>query len=308
MFRPAATLCITIGLALCLVASSSHHTWAAPTQQPLHVVVTIPVLKDLVEQVGGPHVRVTSLLKGYENEHTYSPKPSDLLAVRKARLLFQIGLGLEVWVANLVKNAGGATLGVVTTSKDIPLIQDGAADAHGHEEGREQGNPHVWLDPQNAVTMLRHITEALMQADPTHAADYRLNQAQYVKQLDQLQQELVARLGTITDRRIVVHHAAWPYFAGRFGLQIAGTIHIQSGSEPSARHLQSLIGTIKNRRIKVIVSEIQLNQKLPSLLAKETGARVVVLTTLPGGIPHTETYLDMLRYNVFQLAQALEAG
>ena len=77
--------------------------------EPLNVVVTIPVLKDLVEQVGGPHVRVTSLLKGYENEHTYSPKPSDLVAVRNAQLLFEVGLGLEVWVANLVKSAGRVT-------------------------------------------------------------------------------------------------------------------------------------------------------------------------------------------------------
>ncbi len=88
------------------------------------MVVTIPVLKDLAEQVGGPYIRVTSLLKGYENEHTYSPKPSDLIAVRKARLLFEVGLGLEVWVANLVKNAGSASLMTITTSKGIGVIRD----------------------------------------------------------------------------------------------------------------------------------------------------------------------------------------
>jgi ABC-type Zn uptake system ZnuABC Zn-binding protein ZnuA len=65
---------------------------------------------------------------------------------------------------------------------------------------------------------------------------------------------------------------------------------------------------IKKNRIKVVVSEVQLSQKIPDLLAKETGARVVVLTTLPGGLPRTETYLDMLRYNVLQLANALEAA
>lgn len=86
-----------------------------------------------------------------------------------------------------------------------------------------------------------------------------------------------------------------------------GTIQSQTASEPSALQLQSLIAMIKKDRIKVIVSEIQLSQKFPDLLARETGARVVVLTTLPGGLPHTETYLDMLRYNVFQLANALES-
>lgn len=282
--------------------------WAAPTQEPLYVVVTIPVLKDFTEQVGGPHVRVTSLLNGYENEHTYSPKPSDLIAVRKARLLFEVGIGLEVWVSNLVKNAGGPSLSVITTSKGIGLVRNGHMHDGDHPDGEEQGNPHVWMDPENAVTMMRHITEALIQVDPDHAQDYRLNQVAYLKRLDQLRAELSERVRGLSDRRFVAHHPAWPYFARRFGFQIVGTIQTQTGSEPSALQIQSLISTIKKQKIRVIVSEIQLSQKLPELLAKEAGARVVVLTTLPGGLPRTETYLDMLRYNVLQLANALEAA
>src|SRR6478752_7936853 len=128
----------------------SHSVCAAPLvlaagpAEPLNIVVTIPVLKDLTEQVGGSHVRVTSLLTGYENEHTYSPKPSDLVAVRKARLLFEVGIGLEVWVSSLVKNAGSASLRVVTTSKGIALLRD-RPDHHGAAhagEGDERGNPH----------------------------------------------------------------------------------------------------------------------------------------------------------------------
>jgi ABC-type Zn uptake system ZnuABC Zn-binding protein ZnuA len=72
--------------------------------------------------------------------------------------------------------------------------------------------------------------------------------------------------------------------------------------------MQELIQVMKRQKVKVVVSEIQLSQKFPDLLAKETGARVVVLTTLPGGLPRTETYLDMLRYNVLQLVNALDAA
>jgi len=284
--------------------------FAASPPEPLNIVVTIPVLKDLTEQVGGPHVRVTSLLSGYENEHTYSPKPSDLVAVRKARLLFEVGIGLEVWVSSLVKNAGSASLRVVTTSKGIALLRDrpdrdGAA--HAGEED-ERGNPHVWMDPENAMTMMRHITEALIQVDPADATEYRTNQASYLRKLDQLRGNLSDRIAHVADRRFIAHHPAWPYFARRFGFQIVGTIQPQSGSEPSALQLHALIATIKKDRIKVVVSEIQLSQRIPKMLAKETGARVVVLTTLPGGLPHTETYLDMLRYNVLQLANALDAA
>jgi ABC-type Zn uptake system ZnuABC Zn-binding protein ZnuA len=284
---------------------------AALPDEPLNVVVTIPVLKDLAQQVGGPNVRVTSLLNGYENEHTYSPRPSDLVAVRKARLLFEVGIGLEVWVSSLVKNAGSPSLRVVTTSQGIGLIRDHTGHRDGARQGGEtigsDGNPHIWLDPENVAIMLRHITEALIAADPTHATDFRNRQAVYLRKLDQLRKELSDRVKSLPDRRFVAHHPAWPYMARRFGFDMAATILMQSGAEPSALQLQSLIGKIKKERIKVIVSEIQLSQKLPTLLAKETKTRIVVLTTLPGGVPGTETYIDMLRYNVLQLANALES-
>jgi ABC-type Zn uptake system ZnuABC Zn-binding protein ZnuA len=295
-------------LILCFLTAAG---WEAAAQEPVNVVVTIPVLKDLAEQVGGTHVRVTSLLRGSENEHTYAPKPSDLVAVRKAQLLFQIGIGLEIWVSSLVRNAGSPSLRVVTTSKGIGLVRD-HAEHHGErpvgDHPEAGGNPHIWLDPQNVAIMLRHITEALIQADPAHAVDFRHHQAAYLQQLDRLQKELMGRVKLLSDRRFIAHHPAWPYLARRFGFEIAGTIQMQSGTEPSALHLQALISAIKHDKIKVIVSEIQLSQKIPDLLATETKARVVVLTTLPGGVPGTETYLDMLRYNVLQLANALESA
>lgn len=273
--------------------------------EPLHVVVTIPVLKDFAERIGGPHVRAVSLLSGQENEHTYSPRPSDLVAVRKADVFIEVGMGLEVWVNALVKNAGNVGVLVVTTSEGVTRIADQAAepDAHGHAGG----NPHIWLDPENAKLMVGRIAEAFATSDPAHAAEYRGNQERYVRQLDALASELSERLRHVTDRRIVVHHPAWPYFAGRFGFDVVGTIIAQSGAEPSARHVQTLIDKIRRERVRVIVSEPQLNQKLPQMLAGETGAHVVVLTAMPGGVPGTGTYLDMLRYNVTKLAEALES-
>jgi ABC-type Zn uptake system ZnuABC Zn-binding protein ZnuA len=295
--------CLLAGVCLTVVPPAL----AASPTEPLNVVVTIPVLKDLAQQVGGAHVRVTSLLNGYENEHTYSPRPSDLVAVRKARLLFEVGIGLEVWVSSLVKNAGSPSLRIVTTSQGIGLIRDHTDHrTETHRGGTPGGNPHIWMDPENVAIMLRHITEALIAADPAHATDFRNRQAVYLQQLDRVRKELSDRVKRLPDRRFIAHHPAWPYLARRFGFDVVGTIQMQSGTEPSALQLQTLISKIKKDRIKVIVSEIQLSQKLPELLAKETKTRVVVLTTLPGGLPGTETYLDMLRYNVLQLANALE--
>jgi zinc/manganese transport system substrate-binding protein/zinc transport system substrate-binding protein/manganese/iron transport system substrate-binding protein len=280
---------------------------------PLQVVVTLPVLKDWAQQIGGPHVIVTSLMTGYESEHTYSPKPSDLTAVRRARVLIQVGAGLEVWVSTLVKNAGNSQLMTITASDGIELIDDqddapgqAAAGTRTHAHVHPQGNPHVWLDPQGAATMVRRIAEAFIKADPVHRAHYESQTAAYLSQLDQLSDGLRRKLQAVPDRRLIVHHPAWPYFARYFGLVIMGTLVTQPGAEPSARRIQAVIDTIKQGGIRVIVSEAQLNQKLPQMLARETGTRVVRLTTLPGALPGTETYLDMLRYNVLQLAEALE--
>ncbi|HAP40354.1 MAG TPA: hypothetical protein DCQ94_11455 [Nitrospira sp.] len=301
-------------LSVLLIALAAPFEWSvcapvhvAAAAEPLNVVVTLPVLKDWVQQVGGAHVRVVSLMTGYESEHTYSPKPSDLVAVRKAALLFEVGAGLEVWVTSLVKNAGNASLQVITTSKDIPLIHDqpeSTGEAHGH--AHQVGNPHVWLDPSSAATMVQHIFNAMASADPAHATDYRTNVTTYLQTLARVQDETLGLLKQLANRAVIVHHPAWPYFAKRYDLRIAGTILTQPGGEPSARHLHSLIETIKRDHIRVIISEVQLNQKVPQLLARETGAHIAVLTTLPGGLPGTETYLDMLRYNVLQLARALE--
>ena len=282
----------------------------ARAEDPVAVVTTIPVLKDLVQQVGQSHVRVVSLLTGLENEHSYSPKPSDLIAVRKARLFVEIGAGLEVWVGGLIRSAGNRELAVVTVSQGIELIdadrvpgQGGSPDlAHGHDAG----NPHIWLDPDNAALIVRRITESLSRVDPSHAGDYARSASSYLGELQRTTAELVERLRPFADRRIVTHHPAWPYFARRFHLQIVGEILRQSGAEPSPRHLRTLIEQMRRDGVKVIVSEPQLNQKLPRVVAEESGARLIVLTALPGGVPGTETYLDMLRYNVLQLVQAFE--
>jgi len=296
-----------IGIGSLLFPISAQAVDAAKPGEPIPIVVTIPVLKDFVQQIGGAHVQVLSLLSGLESEHTYSPRPSDIIAVRKARLLVEIGVGLEVWVSALVKNAGSASLRVITTSKGIALIRDQSRDdgPQASTDPAHDGNPHIWLDPENAKIMMRHITEALIKVDPSHAAEYRDNQAAYLRQLDHLQKDLTERLKTLTDRRILVYHPAWPYFARRFGFHIIDEIVTQAGAEPSAHHLQELIGRIRKEGIRVIVSEPQMNQKIPDVLARETGARIVVLSPLPGAMPGTETYLNLLRYNVMQLANAL---
>lgn len=309
-FSPSRLLLSGIFISLILRAVSVYGA------DPLPVVATLPVLKDFTEQIGGAHVRVDSLITGLESEHTYTPKPSDIATIRRARLLVKIGLGLEVWINPLIENADRRDLIIVTTSDGVPLIRDTHESEHpvpksevdkehAFKERHTMGNPHIWLDPENVKVMIRHITEGLIKIDPAHKTDFLRNQSRYIMELEALEKELKKKVGSLKNRAIVTHHPAWPYFARRLGFAIKGDILTQVGSEPSAKHMGELIKLIRQEKIKVIVSEPQLNPKIPNMLAEETGAKVVILSPLPGAIPGTATYLDLVRYNTEALISAL---
>jgi ABC-type Zn uptake system ZnuABC Zn-binding protein ZnuA len=281
--------------------------YASDPDSRLAVVATLPVLKDFVEQVGQNRVSVTPLLTGLESEHTYTPKPGDIIAIKQARLLIQIGLGLDIWVRGLIENSGNSDLAIVTVSNGIPLIRDDGASA-GSPEARlhEGGNPHIWLDPENAKIMIREITDGLIKVDPSGKDFYLKNQGNYLLKIDQTESYLQAEMKGIRNRTIVSQHPAWPYFARRFGLKVAGNIVNQIGAEPSAKKIASLIQIIKKQNVKVIITEPQLSPKIPEMLAAETGTKLIVLSPLTGAIPGTESYIALMEYNVHQIIAALK--
>ena len=294
---------------LFLVASDTTRTALAADSlpgQPLNVVATLPVLKDFAEQIGGENVNVTSLLSGLENQHTYTSSPKDILAIRRAALLLKVGLGLDVWTDTLILNAQNPDLVVVNTSIGIPLMQGD----HHHTDSSSStadttGNPHIWLDPENAKRMIQPITEALVQLDPGHHAIYTGNQEAYLAKLAALQDQLIQKVSRLGNTKILTHHDAWPYFAHRFGFEIRGYIIPQMGTEPSARHLTRLIGIIKKENIRVIISEPQMSPRFPQILAEETQVKIVLMSPIPGVIEGADDYYSMIKYNVEALVSAL---
>ncbi len=285
---------------------------ATAATEPMPVVATLPVLADLTREIGRSHVSVRSLITGLENEHTYTPAPGDLIAIQKARLLVKLGLGLEVWVEGLVQNVDRSDLVVVTASEGVllprdPIVLPGEeAMEQADREAEALGNVHIWMDPENAKSMVQQITRGLVKSDPAHQVDYLRNQTAYLVRLSNLVADLKEKVATLKDRRIVTHHAAWPHFARRFGFVIRGNIQIGGeGIEPSPKHLGALIQRIRREQIRVIVSEPSLSQKTPQILAKETGTSVLLLATMPGVMAGSDTYLKMMRHNVEALVTAL---
>ena len=282
------------------------HGTLAQTPAPIPVVTTVPFLKEFVERVGGPTVTVTNLVNGAGHIDTYSPTPDDLVAVGRARLLVQLGVGMETWTIPMIKAANNPRVTIVTAGRGIPLLRDATIDnqdATGHAHG--SGNPHIWLDPENAKMMIRTITDAMIKIVPAQRAVFLANQAQYLKAIDAVEATIKQQVRRLKDRRIIANDATWSYFARRFGFQIKGVMDEMPGGETPMGVQTDLAALIRRTRIKVIVTEPHLNSGAALALAEQTGAVLVPLASLPGALPGTDTYLDMLSYDARQLIEAL---
>jgi ABC-type Zn uptake system ZnuABC Zn-binding protein ZnuA len=290
---------VCVALAVCLVACSGGASAAAGSG--LKVVTTTTVFADLVRQVGGSGVSVTSLVPANADVHTFSPSPSQARVLAEARLAFMNGLGLDDWLASTIADIGtNAT--VVRLAVDLPGV------AYIAGTGDEAANPHLWLDVTYAEKYVARIADALATADPTNEATYRANETAYTQRLDALDREVRAQIAAIPEanRRIVSFHDAFPYFARRYGLQIVGVAVEAPGQDPSAGETARLVEAVRNAHVKAIFSEAQFPPRLVDQLAAETGARVVAnLYDDSIGDPPLTTYEAIIRWDAAQIAMAL---
>ena len=267
----------------------------------IQVVTTSSVFADLVRNVGGDRVTVTSLVPKGLDVHTYQVTPADLRAVASADLFVMNGLGLDDWLEKTIRSAGtGAPLlklgvdvpGVVLLPGDTPETQ----------------NPHLWMDVSNAILYANRIADALRTADPAHASDITASTAAYVQRLTDLDAWVRDQIAIIPegDRRFVLFHDALPYFARAYGLTIVGVAVEAPGQDPSAGEIAALIDRIRETGVKAIFSEAQFPTALVDQLARETGATVVadLYDDTLGDDPVT-SYEALIRWDVEQLVAAL---
>ena len=269
---------------------------APPAADRLLVAASIPPLADFARQVGGDHVNVVTLVPPGASPHTYELTPSQVEQVARARLLVLNGVGLEYWADKLIQATGNPKLIVVDTWQGIEIL-DG-------ETGEPGGNPHIWLDPQNAIVQVEHIRDALILADPAHAEGYRSRTEAYVSQLQTLDREVAAEIGTWSSRQFIAFHPAWAYFARHYGLEQAAVIERSPGREPSPAEVAAIVETAKRIGAKAIFAEPQFSAKAAQAIAEESGAAVLFLDPL-GSSLDDPSYLNLLRYNVSQMAKAL---
>jgi zinc transport system substrate-binding protein len=287
--------------AACLLLIGS--PFPAPAAR-IPVVASIVPLGDLVRQVGGDRVQVRVLLPPGASPHTFEATPDAVREFAGARLFFQVGAGLESWAAALVQAAGGVR--TVTLSEGMDLIRlAGGHEPPGDARTREPGNPHLWLDPLLALRMTGAIERALGEADPAGASVYRANAEAYGRSLRELDAEIRRTVSGFRVRSFVSFHPAWDYFARRYGLVQAGVIEESPGRDPTPRQLAAIVAAIRAAGIRAVFAEPQLNPKPAEVIAREAGVRVVILDP-QGGLPGRETYLDLMRWNLARMREAME--
>lgn len=262
------------------------------------VLVTIKPIHSLVaavmEGAGTPQL----LIGGANSEHSYALKPSDAAKLARAQVVFWVGPELETFLSgplrNLAPHARVVALGHVAGMHLLAARPGGLW--HGPPQRANGGdiNPHVWLDPANAIAMVRAITVTLAGADPAEAARYRANETKLIATLTALDGRIAARLSPLRHRPYLVFHDAYPYFEAHYGLKAIGAVAVEPDRPVSPRRVATLRAAIEDGRALCIFREPQFPPALVRTLAEGTHVRIGVLDPLGADLPAGPRLYPML--------------
>ena len=171
-----------------------------------------------------------------------------------------------------------------------------AEHAHHDEHGHDEVDPHVWLDPQNAKSLVHEIEEHLAEIDPSNAAKYEANAKAVMKKLDALTKEIEADLKPIRGIGYVVFHDAYQYFEKRFGVSAVGSITVSPEVLPGAERVSELRDKVKSLNASCVFSEPQFEPKLVKTITENSDAGTGVLDPLGANIKDgPELYFTLIR-------------
>jgi len=281
---------------------------SVPAAQPLRVLAAETFLADIARNVAGDRVQVESLLPLGVDPHSYEPAPGDVARVAEAGLIIVNGGGLEGFLDDLIRNAGGGKQ-VLVASAGLTARTPRAGEVADEEH---EADPHFWLDPNNVVRYVENIRDGLVQADPQGQEVYAQNAAAYITQLQELDRWIAEQVALVRPERrlLVTNHESFGYFADRYGFQVVGAIvpSVSTGAAPSAQELAALVDRVRATGAPVVFLEAGVNPDLANQIAQETGVRVVtgLYTHSPSGpAGPAPTYIDMIRYNTRAIVDAL---
>jgi zinc/manganese transport system substrate-binding protein len=265
------------------------------TNAALNVVTSTADLKSIAEYIGGDRVSVKSIASGNSNPHFVEVLPSYMVMVSRADIYFMVGLELDFWAQPIIDGSRNGKLIIVDCSQGVePMEKPTAKIDASMGDVHPQGNPHYWLDPDNALIIAGNISRGLIQADPSGKAVYESNLAKFKSRLQEKMIDWRKKAAPLKGIEIITYHNSWPYFSRAFGLTVAGFVEPKPGIEPTPSHTAELIELVKSHGIKVIGKEPYFSDKSPKVIASATGAKIVNLPPSVGGDPQANDYFSLI--------------
>lgn len=270
----------------------------------LKVVASFSILGDLVQQVGGNRVVVTTLVGPDGDAHVFEPTPANARAIGEAGLVVTNGLGLEGWMPRLIHSTGYR--GPVVVATEGVVRRTGFSEDHG----RGGVDPHAWQNVVNSEIYVRNILAGLVDADPPGGDVYRANAAAYtarLEALDRFVRDAFKRV-PVADRKIITSHDALGYYGDAYGLTLLAPLGFSTEADASAKTVAALIRQIRNEHIKAIFIENMSDSRLIAQISREAGAKVggrLFSDALSLAAGPAASYEAMIRHNTGQIIEAL---
>lgn len=300
---------------LCFLIIQLHP--AVCMSEKIPVMASIFPIADMVRQVGGDRVDVTFVIPPGASPHTFEPKPSLVKKFSSSRIFFMVGAGLEFWADKFIELTGPG-LTTVVLSEGISLIHtaehhhEGEAEHHYVESGTSNhessvANPHIWLDPAIAKSMVDKITAVLCEVDHQHLTYYKQRSQNYLNDIDKLDRLIKVKVANFNIKKYVSFHASWVYFARHYGLESVGIIEAAPGRNPTPVKIKHIVAMIKKYHIRAVFAEPQLNPRAAEIIAREAGVNVLLLDPLGGpNLKGRNTYIDLMNYNLNVMQEAMK--
>ena len=305
MQRFAAAVILTAALAAPSVAGGA---------DKLNVVTSIPDLADMTRQIAGALVQVTSLATGVEDIHAVPMKPSFAVTLNRADAVVVVGLQAEhAFMPALLDAARNPKIlpgapGYIDCSVSIVPLEVATTLDRAQGEQHPMGNPHFNLDPVMGKDMARAIADGLGRNDPSHADTYKKNLDTYLGVLDAAIARWEKEAAPLKGVKLVSYHPDLIYFAERFGMEAVGTIELKPGVGPTPRHIEDLEEQMRKDKVQIVVRERHFPAGLAETVAQQTGAKLVELPVMVGGVPEAKDYVSFIDYNVQAMLKAVRGG
>jgi zinc/manganese transport system substrate-binding protein len=282
-------------------------------QGKLNVVATTEDLAAIAREVGGEHVTVDSIAKGYQDPHFVEAKPSFILRLQKADILVLVGRDLEIgWLPPLIQQSRNSKVQVGADgyldaslqARILEMPQGQVTRAEG--DVHPLGNPHFWLDPENGKIVAREIADRLTKFRPNDRAYYEQRLNDFTNRLNDAEKRWVAMMAPYKGIKVVTYHRSFPNFADRFGLDIVGYVEPKPGIPPTPQHTLDLINDMKRQNVKIVLVEPYFDLKTPNSIGRETGAEVLVMPPSVGGVKEVTDYFKLFDYDLNLLVNAIK--